>query len=379
MSHRSLVGCAALLVLLCQAPGLAVAQIRATLVAGGFSRPVAFVQDPSDPTVQMVAEQGGRVRVIVHGVLQPTDYLDLTGQVSASGEQGLLGLAFAPDYATSGRVFVSFTNTAGHSVIARFKRSAADPLRVDPATRFDLVWYGQSFITQPYANHNGGQIAFGPEGLLYVGLGDGGSGDDPGHVAQDPTTLLGKMLRVDVSVPDAHATGYAVPPGNPFVGNALVLGEIWALGLRNPWRWSIDDPALGGTGALVIGDVGQGAWEEINYEPAGMGGRNYGWRNREGAHANVTSLPPFTTPLTDPIWEYATRRWPFDHRWHRLSRQRARGGLSRPVFFRRLRHESYLVAGTARQRNDGTGGGDQYCGTHGGVRRRRGVSSQFRR
>jgi glucose/arabinose dehydrogenase len=280
------------------------AQLRATPVAIGLDRPVAFVQDPSVPSVQMIIEQGGRVRVLVGGVLRGTVYLDLSGQISATGEQGLLGLAFAPDYATSGRVFVSFTNPAGHSVVARFRRSTIDPFRVDPATRFDLVWHGQSFIVQPYANHNGGQVAFGPDGFLYFSPGDGGSGNDPNHHAQDPTTLLGKMLRLDVSVPDSHPDGYVVPPDNPFVGNTLVLGEIWAFGLRNPWRWSIDDPALGGTGALVIADVGQGGWEEINYEPAGAGGRNYGWRIREGAHPNVASLPAFSLPLTDPIWEY---------------------------------------------------------------------------
>src|SRR5690606_25874314 len=127
-----------------------------------------------------VVEQGGRVRVIVDGFLQPADYIDLTGQISSSGERGLLGLAFAPDYADSGRVFLSFTNTDGHSVIARFTRSTTNPLEADPATRFDLVWPGgQPYIEQPFPNHNGGQIAFGPDGYLYIGLGDGGSGNDP--------------------------------------------------------------------------------------------------------------------------------------------------------------------------------------------------------
>jgi len=283
----------------------AAAQLTSTLVASGFSRPVAVVQDPSNVAVKVVVEQGGRVRVLVNGVVQPTDYLDLTSQISSVGEQGLLGFAFAPDYGSSGRVYLNFTNTAGHSVVARFNRSTVDPLRADPSTRFDLVWPGgQAFIVQPFTNHNGGHLQFGPDGFLYLGLGDGGSGNDPDHRAQDPTTLLGKMLRLDVSVGDTHPQGYVVPPTNPFTGNGAVLGEIWAFGLRNPWRWTIDMPALGGTGALIVGDVGQAAWEEINYEPANAGGRNYGWRNREGAHTNVTSSPPYFLPLTDPIFEY---------------------------------------------------------------------------
>jgi hypothetical protein len=158
---------------------------------------------------------------------------------------------------------------------------------------------------QPFPNHKGGNLVFGPDGYLYIGMGDGGSGDDPFHNAQNPLSLLGKMLRIDVAVSASDPEGYDVPPGNPFVGRPGVFAEIWDFGVRNPWRWSFDNPARGGTGALVIADVGQGAWEEIDYEPAGRGGRNYGWRNREGAHANVGSLPPFSTPLTDPIFEYS--------------------------------------------------------------------------
>jgi len=205
-------------------------------------------------------------------------------------------------------VFVNFTNPAGHTVVARFRRSA-DPLVVDPGSRFDLRWggaAGPAFIVQPYSNHNGGHLAFGPDGFLYVGLGDGGSADDPEHRAQNPVELLGKMLRIDVGVPDNHASGYQVPADNPFVGPTSVTArsEIWSFGLRNPWRYNFDDPARGGTGALLIGDVGQGRWEEIDYEPPGRGGRNYGWRNREGAHDNVTSRPPAYRPLVDPIHEY---------------------------------------------------------------------------
>ncbi|MEO8481606.1 MAG: PQQ-dependent sugar dehydrogenase [Acidobacteriota bacterium] len=283
----------------------ALAQLRATPVVGGLNRPVGFVQHPTEATVQLVIEQGGRVRVVQAGQLQNPDFLDLTGRIAAGGEQGLLGLAFAPDFRTSGRVFASFTNQSGDSVIARFTRLGGDPLRLDPASEFDLRWPGGNrFIAQPFTNHNGGHIAFGADGLLYIGLGDGGSGDDPLNNAQNPLSLLGKMLRLNVAVPASDPEGYDVPATNPFVGRAGVLPEIWSLGLRNPWRWSVDDPAHGGTGAIVIGDVGQGAWEEVDYEPAGAGGRDYGWRNREGAHNNVTSLAPFVTPLRDPIWEY---------------------------------------------------------------------------
>jgi len=283
----------------------ALAQLRTELFAGGFSQPVAFVQDPSQPNVQVVVQQGGRVRVVQNGVLLAQDYLDLTSQIASGGERGLLGLAFAPDYATSGRVYVNFTNLSGDTVIARFLRDATDPLRADPTTRFDLVWPdGQPFIDQPFENHNGGDLAFGPDGYLYIGLGDGGGGNDPLHNAQNPGSLLGKMLRIDVSVDLLHPTGYVIPPGNPF-GPEEALDEIWHFGLRNPWRYSFDDPARGGTGALLIADVGQNGWEELNHAPAEAGGRNFGWRNREGSHDNVASLPPFPLPLTDPIHEYS--------------------------------------------------------------------------
>jgi glucose/arabinose dehydrogenase len=284
-------------------------QIRLRAFASGFARPVAFVQDPSDRSVQYVVEQGGRIRPVVNGVVQLPDFLDLTSQVASDGERGLLGLAFAPDYATSGRCYVNFTNAVGNSVIARFRRSAA-PRVADAASRFDLRWNGASgpaSIAQPFANHNGGHLAFGPDGYLYVGLGDGGSANDPGNRAQTPSDLLGKMLRVDVNVPDADPIGYRIPAGNPFVGGGPpgTRPEIWAFGLRNPWRYSFDHPADGGTGALIIADVGQGGWEEIDYEPLARGGRNYGWSVREGAHDNVTSSVPAFTPLIDPTYEYS--------------------------------------------------------------------------
>jgi glucose/arabinose dehydrogenase len=286
--------------------GEAQSGLRSVVYASGFSLPVAIVQDPTNASVQVVVEQGGRIRVVRAGTVLGTDFLDLRSAVSAGGERGLLGLAFAPDYASSGRFYVNFTNAAaGHTVIARFRRST-DPLVADPASRFDLRLGGVPFVAQPFPNHNGGHLAFGPDGYLYVGLGDGGSGGDPDHRAQNPAELLGKMLRVDVNVPEGDAAGYRVPSDNPFLsgGPAGTRPEIWAFGLRNPWRYSFDDPARGGTGALLIGDVGQSAFEEINYEPRGRGGRNYGWRNREGAHDHVTTRPPAFLPLVDPIFEY---------------------------------------------------------------------------
>ncbi len=281
------------------------AQLRTRVYASGFSQPLGFVQDPTDRSVQYVIQQSGRIRAVRDGVVQAADFLNLTGSISSGGERGLLGLAFAPNYATSGRLYVNFTNPNGDTVVARFLRSS-NPLVADAASRFDLRLGGQTVVVQPYSNHNGGNLVFGPDGFLYIGLGDGGSGNDPEHRAQDPAQLLGKMLRIDVNVPDTNAAGYVVPASNPFIGGIPVPAreEIWAFGLRNPWRYSFDDPARGGTGALVIADVGQSGYEEIDYEPANRGGRNYGWRNREGAHNNVTSRAPAYQPLTDPIFEY---------------------------------------------------------------------------
>jgi glucose/arabinose dehydrogenase len=220
----------------------ALGQLRSQIVASGFQQPVAFVHDPTDRSLQLVVQQGGRIRAVRNGSILPVDFLDLTDGVLSGGERGLLGLAFSPDYATSGRFFVNFTNRQGHTVIARFRRSL-DPAVADRASRFDLLLGGaQRFIVQPYANHNGGHLAFGPDGYLYIGLGDGGSGNDPEHRAQNPNELLGKMLRIDVNVPDSDARGLTIPPDNPFTGGFPALDEIWAFGLRNPWRYSFDDP-----------------------------------------------------------------------------------------------------------------------------------------
>lgn len=287
-------------------PNPGAAQLRTEVFATGFQAPVAFVPDPRDPAVFFVVEQAGRIRTLRNRAIEGVDFLDLRPAVGSGGERGLLGLAFAPD-AASGRFFVNFTNRSGDTVIARFRRSS-NPLVADPATRFDLRWGPERapVIHQPFSNHNGGHLVFGPDGYLYVGLGDGGSADDPQHHAQNPASRLGKFLRLDVNVPDDHPAGYAVPPDNPFLDGDPVpaLPEIWSMGVRNPWRYSFDDPSRGGTGALVFADVGQGNWEEVNYEPRLGGGRNYGWRNREGAHPHVGTRPPAYQPLVDPVHEY---------------------------------------------------------------------------
>jgi glucose/arabinose dehydrogenase len=300
LRRTAVVACVSLL-----AAAPASAQLRANVYVSGLSNPVAFVQDPSNPAIQYVMEQGGLIKVVQNGTLLSTPFLNLASVIAFGGEQGMLGLAFPPNYGTSGRFYVTFTNTVGNIVTARLLRSTSNPLVANAASRFDLLWPGgQRFIPHPFGNHNGGNTAFGLDGYLYIGQGDGGGGNDPQHLAQNPASLLGKMLRIDVNVPASDPEGYNVPPDNPFVGIPGYLSEIWSFGLRNPWRWSFDDPTLGGTGALVIGDVGQVAREEIDYEPAGRGGRNYGWRNKEGTLDNVTDRPPAFLPLTDPIFDY---------------------------------------------------------------------------
>src|SRR3954463_14574546 len=223
------------------------AQLRTRVHASGFAVPIAFVQDPTDRAVQFIVQQNGRIRVVKDGTVAASDFIDLSSTIVSGGEQGLLGMAFSPDTATSRRFFVDFTNRSGDTVVARLRRPG-DPLVADLSTRFDLRWGGAggaTSIPQPFANHNGGNLVFGPDGYLYMGLGDGGSGNDPGHRAQNPSELLGKMLRIDVNVADSDANGYQIPADNPFTagrGPVPARPEIWAFGLRNPWRYSFDDP-----------------------------------------------------------------------------------------------------------------------------------------
>lgn len=281
----------------------ALTQVRVQSFVSGLSTPVGFVQDPSDPAVQYVVEQGGRIKIVNAGTLQTTQFLDISsGVIASGGERGLLGLAFPPNYGASWRFYVFFTDTNGDLVVARFNRSAASRFIADRDSRFDMRWStGEPFIEHTAGtNHNAGCIAFGPDGMLYIATGDGGGGGDPGNNAQNTSSLLGKILRIDVtsSAAQASATGFVVPAGNP----GLPRPEIWSYGWRNPWRFSFDT-GTGGTGAMVVGDVGQSAREEIDYEPMGRAGRNYGWRYREGTLA-FTGTPPAGLTLTGPVFDY---------------------------------------------------------------------------
>jgi len=233
-----------------------------------------------------IIEKVGRIRVFQDGQLLDTPYLNVTDRVGSGGnEQGLLGLAFHPDYEVNGLLFVNYTDTSGDTVISRF-RVTGDPNVADHTGETVLLR-----VSQPFRNHNGGVLAFGPDGYLYAGLGDGGSAGDPQGNGQRLDTLLGKILRLDVD----SAEPYAIPPDNPF-GN-----EIWAYGLRNPWRMSFDSQ----TGDFYIGDVGQNQWEEIDYISAGTpGGMNFGWNYLEGTHPYEGS-PPQGAQLVPPVAEYS--------------------------------------------------------------------------
>ncbi len=258
----------------------------------GLNQPLAMVQPPDGSNRFFVVQRTGQIRVFNNGVLQATPFLDIAGlMTSAGGEQGLLGLAFHPNYTTNGLFFVYYTASNGDNTLARFQVSASDPNRADPNSRVELF-----ALSDRFNNHNGGNISFGPDGFLYVGIGDGGSAGDPDNNAQNLGSLMGKLLRIDVN----SGNPYGIPANNPFVGVPGARGEIWALGLRNPWRWSFDRQ----TNDLWIGDVGQGNWEEIDRQPAGVGGRNYQWSCLEGTHPFNTSRTCTQGTPTGPIIEY---------------------------------------------------------------------------
>ena len=239
-----------------------------------------------------IIEQKGLIRILKDGQLALQPFLDIQERIESGGfEQGLLGLAFHPRYVENGLFYVNYTDLGGDTVIARFQVSAESPDLADPASELILLQ-----VKQPYENHNGGGMAFGPDGFLYLGLGDGGSAGDPQGNAQNLTNLLGKLLRIDVD----GAEPYVIPSDNPFAQQGG-MPEIWAYGLRNPWRFSFDRL----TGDLYIGDVGQSAWEEINFLPAGdRGGVNFGWDFMEGNHA-YEGTAPASLPLTGPVAEYS--------------------------------------------------------------------------
>jgi glucose/arabinose dehydrogenase len=259
------------------------ADVRLVPVAE-LEQPVAMAVRPGERTLYVV-EQVGRVRAIRGGQLDPAPVADISGQVTAGGEQGLLGLAFSPD----GRyLYLHYTDREGDHQIAELTMSGR---RADPGSQRSLLR-----IEDPYGNHNGGQLAFGPDGRLYIAFGDGGGGGDPLGSGQSLGTLLGKILRIDPR--PAGGRAYRVPSDNPFVDRDGARPEIWAYGLRNPWRFSFD----AATGDLWIGDVGQNAYEEVDFEPAGSGGRNYGWNRREGRHPFSGGDRP--DGAVDPVIEY---------------------------------------------------------------------------
>jgi glucose/arabinose dehydrogenase len=261
---------------------------------GTFNRPTWAGAPEGDERI-FVARRDGVIKTIKNGVILGTNFLSIKSMVSQIGERGLLGAAFHPEFKTNRYVFVCYSN-GNNSVISRWTVKADNPDRVDHAS--ELVILTQS---QPFTNHNGGWIGFGPDGYLYIAFGDGGSANDPACRAQDPTTFLGKMLRIDVD----SGSPYSVPADNPFVSEPGYLPEIWHLGLRNPWRVSFDRE----TGDMFIGDVGQDAREEISFAEAGQGGLNFGWKVKEGTKCNSSASCAAGTPgcasptLTDPIFE----------------------------------------------------------------------------
>lgn len=256
-----------------------------------LEQPLYLTHDGVHPDLLYVLEQPGRIRLIERGQLQRQPYLDIQKRVSSGGECGLLGLAFHPKFAENGLFYVDYTARRPKlsTIISEFR---ADPKsgRVDPSTERVLLT-----IPQPYANHNGGQLCFGPDGMLYIGMGDGGSAGDPPNNAQNSRSLLGKILRIDVDGRDVNGA-YGIPRDNPFVNDSEFAPEIWAWGLRNPWRFSFDRA----TDICYCADVGQNLWEEIDIIEKGG---NYGWRFREGSH-KFSRDPNPPDDLVDPIKEY---------------------------------------------------------------------------
>jgi glucose/arabinose dehydrogenase len=273
---------------------LPAAKIAFAKVLGGFSRPVS-VASMGDARL-FVVEQTGRIKIVVDGAVKGT-FLDISSRLSSGSERGLLGLAFHPDYAANGRLFVRYTDKTGDVRISEF-RVTANPDVADPASEKPII----TIRHRSHANHNGGAIAFGPDGYLYIGTGDGGGGGDPDGNGQKLNVLLGKMLRLDVDN-SSEGHNYAVPDDNPFAGQEGKLPEIWAYGLRNPYMFSFDRA----TGDLWIADVGQSAWEEVDRATLadGLGaGANYGWNSMEGNHCYYPGTNCNTSAKVLPLAEY---------------------------------------------------------------------------
>ena len=264
-------------------------------IVGGLTAPLDL-QEPDDNSGRLfVVEQGGTIRIVQNGALVPAPFLDISSKVHMEGESGLLGLVFHPNYAQDPRFFVNYVRKLANgqlqTVIAEFREPAANLNQADAGSERQLL-----VIDQPFSNHKAGQLAFGPDGDLYFGLGDGGSGGDPFGNGQNRQTLLGKMLRIDVDSAPGPGLAYAIPPDNPFAGGGG-RPEIWAYGLRNPWRFSFDPPS----GRMFIGDVGQDHYEEVDL---GQKGANYGWNIMEGMHCFNPPAGCDQSGLTLPIAEY---------------------------------------------------------------------------
>ena len=266
--------------------------------------PITSIANAGDARIFLTV-QTGKVLIFSGGQVQPTAFLDLAPLVSCCGERGLLGIAFHPQHTANRFFFVDYTNTAGNTVIARYQASSSNADLADPASGVILLT-----IPQPFANHNGGQLQFGPDGYLYVGMGDGGSANDPLCNGQRKDTLLGKLLRIDVDQNVATAPFHGIPPSNPFAAAGPPADKIWVIGLRNPWRFSFDRA----TGDLYIADVGQSAREEINFQSrASAGGENYGWKIMEGTLCGgggssgcPAGVPPCNSPnFKAPLYEYS--------------------------------------------------------------------------
>lgn len=266
-------------------------EIQLEQVAGGLSTPTD-IQNARDGSGRLFfVQQNGVISVLRSGGVLPQPFLDIRNKTRANGEQGLLGMAFPPGFAQKQRFYVNYTDLQGNTVIAQY-RVSANPDQADSTSENVLL-----YITQPFPNHNGGQLRFGPDGYLYIGMGDGGSGGDPQNNGQSFGTLLGKMLRIDVESTPGQVT---IPADNPFKNRPGARPEIWAFGLRNPWRFSFDRS----TGDLWIADVGQNTYEEVNFQPsASHGGENYGWNLMEGFHCYQPGCNP--QGLTLPVTEYS--------------------------------------------------------------------------
>ncbi len=268
-------------------------------VESGLSNPIYVTHAPNDPTRLFILEREGVIRIRKDDSLLTQPFLDISSLTTTGSERGLLGMAFHPEYQDNGYFFVNYTNTDGDTRVVRYSVST-NPDSADENSGLTIL-----AIDQPFGNHNAGMLAFGNDGYLYVGTGDGGSAGDPGNRAQDPKVMLGKMLRIDV---DADSP-YAIPPDNPFADSPDTLNEIWSIGLRNPWRYAFDRS----TGDLYIADVGQNEWEEVEVESANSAaGLNYGWRLKEGTHCyDPPSGCDTLTGLTDPAYQYSHGGTPF--------------------------------------------------------------------